>query len=76
MRYERKQVETCFENNTIKDSTTNQAFKEHKKMKRKIQEKTGRKRNHAKLSRQKKTAREGNFTFMKKVSRSNQDNME
>ena len=36
MRYERKQVENCSEKNTIKDSTTNQAFKEYNKMQRRI----------------------------------------
>jgi hypothetical protein len=54
VRYEIKQVETCSKNNTIKDSKTNQAFKEHNKMKRRIQEKIGRKRNHSKLSQQNK----------------------
>jgi hypothetical protein len=47
VRYERKQVENFSDKNTIKDSTTNQAFKEYKKMQRRIQEKTGRKRNHS-----------------------------
>jgi hypothetical protein len=54
VRYERKQVENCSNKNTIKDYKTNQAFKEHKKIQRRIQEKTGRKRNHSKLSRQNK----------------------
>jgi hypothetical protein len=47
VKYERKQVETCSEKNTIKDSTTNQAFIECNKMKRRIQEKTGRKRKYS-----------------------------
>jgi hypothetical protein len=39
MRTERKQVETYSKKNSIKYSKTNQAFKEHKKMQRRIQEK-------------------------------------
>jgi hypothetical protein len=75
MRTERKQVQTCSKNNSIKDSTT----EKHSRSTRKCREETKKIQGEGgnnQIVPTKQAARKGNFTFFEKISILNQDNRE